>query len=242
MRGLVAGNRGRPEEGLVDLYRAHELRPGDANVLVEMNRFSQAAGLQHYERHLNRLIEVDPLSPQAHLLMAMHVYWSIHGPGGQVTASAQRAIQLAPDPSMLHIVAGWLMGASGFRAEAGTVLDRVRSHSNTQLAALGSFLSCALESDKEGALRATMREAEQTASNEFICFILAEAYARLDRGEDALRMLRAALRFGFINYPSLTTNDTLVQCLRDDPRYQALLFEIKPRWEGVVEWERGLVT
>ncbi len=85
VRGLVAATRGRPEEGLVDLYRAHELQPGDPNVRVELNRFSQAAGLRRCEQHVNRLVEVDPLSPQAHLLMAM--YYGRNG--GPVAASAR---------------------------------------------------------------------------------------------------------------------------------------------------------
>jgi serine/threonine protein kinase len=242
VRGLVACTRGRPEEGLVDLYRAHELRPGDVNVRLEMNRFSVAAGLQHSERHVKRLVELDPLSPQAHLMVAMHAYYAMHAPGGPVAASARRAIQLSPDASMLHTHAGWLIGASGLRSEAVAVLDRVRSHTSAQLAALASFLSCALEGDEEGALRAITREAEQTISNEFLYLIMAQAYARLGRGDDALRMLGAAVRLGFISYPCLTTSATLIQCLKGDPGYGALLSEIKPRWERVVDWERGLIS
>ena len=36
VRGLVAGSRGRPEAGLVDLHRAQTLHPGDANVALEL--------------------------------------------------------------------------------------------------------------------------------------------------------------------------------------------------------------
>jgi hypothetical protein len=97
VRGLVTCTRGRPEEGLVDLHRAHELRPGDVNVLLELNRFSVAAGLQHIERNVKRLVELDPLSPQAHLMVAMHAYYAMNAPGEPVAAAARRAIQLSPD-------------------------------------------------------------------------------------------------------------------------------------------------
>ena len=136
----------------------------------------------------------------------------------------------------------WLIGASGLRAEAVAVLDRVRSHTSAQLVALASFLSCALEGDDEGALSAITREAEQTISNEFLYLIVAQAYARLDRGDDALRMLREAVRLGFVSYPCLTTNATLVQCLKLHSGYAAILSEIKPRWERLVNWERGLIS
>lgn len=143
---------------------------------------------------------------------------------------------------MLHSHAGWLIGASGLRAEAVAVLDRVRSHVSAPLAALANFLSCAVEGDENGALRAITRDAEQTISNEFLYLILAQAYARLGRRDDALRMLDAAVRLGFISYAFLTTNVTLVQCLKGDPGYEALLSKIKPRWQRVVDCERGLIN
>ena len=54
----------------------------------------------------------------------------------------------------------------------------------------------------------------------------------------ALRALRAAVRFGFINYPSLA-DVTLARCLQEDPGYRALLAEVESRWNAVVEWESG---
>jgi hypothetical protein len=71
VRGLVAATRGQPEAGLVDLYRAHALHAGDANVLVEFCRYSLAAGLDA-RRFIDRLAAIDPLSPQSHLLQAMY--------------------------------------------------------------------------------------------------------------------------------------------------------------------------
>ena len=143
---------------------------------------------------------------------------------------------------MLHVHAGWLIGMAGLQAEAAAVMDRIRSGASPQHAALASFLWCALERDEEGAMRVAKPEMEQTISNEFLFLIMAQAYARLGRSDDVLRILRAAVRLGFINYPHLTTDAALVQCLKDDPEYHALLSAIKPRWQRVVDWERGLLT
>ena len=70
--------------------------------------------------------------------------------------------------------------------------------------------------------------------------MMADGYALLGRKDDAVLALRAAVRFGFINYPNLTAGGTLLESLRADPEYQALVSEVKPRWEAVVAWERGL--
>jgi TolB-like protein len=237
VRGLVAGTRGHPEEGLVDLYRAHELRPGDENVLLELCRFSLAAGLQRGERDVTRLVEIDPLSSQSHPMMAMHVHYRMSGSGEAVAAPARRADQLALPGSMLHTHSAWLIGVSGLRAEAGAILDRLGSP-GAQFEGWARLLSCALDGDRDGAQRVATREIEEGISNEFLCIILAQAYARLVRRDDALRMVQAAVRLGFINHPYLTTEAVLVQCLKGVPGYEALVSEIEPRWQRVVEWER----
>ena len=100
-----------PKQGLPDLYRAHELRPGDGNVLVEVSRFSLGAGsapLAADGGPAGRDRTVEPAGSLA---------------GGDVRplgftagrreaarhASARHASWL-PMPSMLHVGAAWLHG------------------------------------------------------------------------------------------------------------------------------------
>ena len=52
--------------------------------------------------------------------------------------------------------------------------------------------------------------------------------------------MRTAIDHGFINYPNLNEVDVFLEGLRSEPEFQALMAELKPRWEAVVEWERGL--
>ena len=44
---------------------------------------------------------------------------------------------------------------------------------------------------------------------------------------------------GFINYPFLAEHDPFLASVRPKPAFQALLAEIKGRWESVIAWERG---
>jgi serine/threonine protein kinase/tetratricopeptide (TPR) repeat protein len=237
VRGLVAGARGQPEAGLVDLYRAHTLHPGDANVLVELGRYSMSVGLD-CRKHVDRLVALDPLSPQTHLLVAM--YYGLYGPVEEAASPAYRAIELAPETSFLQVSAAWWLAVAGRRSDAVAVLDRIRSAASDLRGAMASFLRCALEGDQEGAVRAASLEMERAISNEFLWTMMAEGWGLLGRKEEAIRALRAAFELGFINYPSLHAGGAFLGDVRTERAYQALLLEMKPRWEAVVRWERGL--
>jgi Tfp pilus assembly protein PilF len=237
VRGLVAGARGQPEAGLVDLYRAHALRPGDTNVLLELCRYSLAAGLDA-KWHIDRLLAIDPLSPQSHLMVAM--YYGLYGPREQAAPLAHRSLELAPDASLLQVSAAWWIAVAGQPTEAVAILGRARRAAPDDLrGTFASFLECAFTGDADGARRIATFEMERVLSNEYLCLMLAEAYALLDRNDDAVRAMRAAVRLGFINHRHLTGDAPFLDGLRGDPDFQALLAEIQPRWEAVVEWERG---
>jgi hypothetical protein len=80
-------------------------------------------------------------------------------------------------------------------------------------------------------------EIEQAVTNEFFCLMMAQGHALLGRRDAAIRMLRAAIRLGFINYPGLTAEGSYLESLSSNPAFQALLAEVRPRWERVVLWE-----
>jgi serine/threonine protein kinase len=237
VRGLVHATRGRPEVGLIDLYRAHHLNPADANVLLEVCRYSLAAGLRNPKQFVDRLVAIDPLRPQSPLCLAM--YYGLHGPAELAAQPARRSIELSPEPSLLHCSAGVWLAIAGQRAEAAAIFDRLTAFKTDLRGTFASFFKCAIEGDADGALRVITPEMERSFSNEFLCLMIATGYAWLDRKDDAVRMLRAAVGLGFINYPHLTAS-ALAESLKTHREYEALVAAVKPRWEAVVAWERGL--
>ncbi|GMR22281.1 MAG: hypothetical protein BMS9Abin37_0618 [Acidobacteriota bacterium] len=72
VRGLVAGLRGLVERILEHLRRAHELQPGDANVLGELCRFSTAAGLRNHGALVDKFVRIDPLTPVTFLAVSLY--------------------------------------------------------------------------------------------------------------------------------------------------------------------------
>ena len=118
--------------------------------------------------------------------------------------------------------------------ETGSVL------AGTPMGSVMLFLKGALDGSAEEAVGHVTPEMERAMHNEFSTRFVADAYALLGYRDDALRWLRTTIDRGFINYPCLAAHDVFLENLRDDPEFQQLMVELKPRWEAVVEWERNL--
>ena len=238
LRGLVAGLGGRPEAALPDLHRAYGLSPGDANLLTELCRYSNTSGLRSHRTLVDRAVQIDPLTPITWLVVSTY-HW-VNGHTDDIAAAALRAVEMAPAASMLHVVGGWQVAAAGRRDDAVAILERVaRTAAGTPVAAGVRFLAAALTGSSAGALPAPDRM-RATLRNEFAACFMADAYALVGRTDDAIEWLRASIRYGLINYPFLTEHDPFLVPLRSDPRFQALMDEVKPRWESAVAWERSV--
>jgi len=236
VRGLVAGLRGQPERALPDLYRAHELAPSDAHMLAEVIRFSITAGLREIGPLVDRLLAIDPLT--AVTFLCVNGYHWANGNGKEAAAATRRAIELAPEPSMLHALAGWQIADGDFRDEGADILRRVaRAGAGTSLGTWSAFLVHALAGDHETAL-GLASALEGAVSNEIAAVHTAQAFALLGRDDDALRWLRTAIRLGFVNHPALTEHSPFLAGLRDHPEFRELMGTVKERWQALVEWER----
>jgi len=237
VRGLIAGLRGKPELALPDLYRALALAPNDANILTEVCRFSNVAGLRHHEALVNRAGEIDPLTPVTSLVFSTF-YW-LQGRRDEIAPAVRRAVALAPAPSMLHILAGWQMDAAGYRTEAADILrGAAEALAGSVLGSWASFHERALAADEAGAW-AHGAKLEAALRNEFAAIMMAEACALLGRRDDALRWLRTAIACGFVNYPYLNGHSTYLAGLREDAECRDLLHAVKGRWEGLIAWEQA---
>jgi len=239
VRGLVAGLRGRPEEALADIYRAHAMRPGDPNILGELIRFSMCAGLRHTMRYFEKVVRIDPLNPFRHLEKA---YLSaIYGPREEGAASARRLMELAPQVSMLHVYGSWPLAEAGFYEEAAERLGRAAMALEDNLhSALALFLKYCLEGSEAEALRIATPDMQASVHNDVACRMMADGFALLGRTDDAVRNLRNAIEHGFINYPYLNQGDPFLKAIRAEPAFQELMEELRPRWEALMEWERTL--
>jgi tetratricopeptide (TPR) repeat protein len=236
VRGLVAGSRGRQEEALPDLYLAHDLWPGDANILAELCRFSNTAGLRHHGVFVERIALIDPLTAISALVTS-----SYHWTGGRFeesVASCRRACEMSNPASMFPIMAGAQLAVAGRRTEASEILKKSADALNgTPLGREAAFLHYGLLGERDRALPFAP-PTDAAIQNEFAAMFTADAYAAIGRHDDAIRWVRNAVDHGFINYPYIAEHDPFLASVRGDPGLKPLLAKVKPRWEAVVEWER----
>ena len=233
VRGLVAANRGRQEEALPDLYRAQELWPNDANVLAELCRFSNTAGLRHHGVFVDRLAQIDPLSAITPLVRSS--YHRANGRFDEGVSFGRKAADMSPG-SMVPFLVAMHLASAGLREEGAALLERTATAlPGTALGDGASFLGYALRGDRERALEVST----PMIGNEFAAVFMAEGCMLTERPDDALRWIRRAIDHGFINYPFLTRHDPFLPALRSDARFVQMMAEVKPRWEAVVAWEES---
>jgi len=235
VRGLVSGARGRQEEALPDLYLAHEMWPVDANVLAEVCRFSNTAGLRRHGAMVELLGQIDPLFWLTDLVES-----SYHWTGGRLeeaVAPARRVCERAAPASMAPLMAGGQLAVAGRTHEAVDILGRAGALlEGTPLAREAWFMHHALRGDRGAALRFAP-VVDGVVQNEFAALFAADAYACLGLRDEALTWVRKAVSHGFINHPFLAGYDPLLEDLRGTVGFQSLLDEVRPRWEAVVAWE-----
>ncbi len=241
VRGLCAGLAGRRAEALVDVYRAAELLPDDPVVLTELGRFSNSSGLRHHWKYVEQISSTDPLNPLSALVVSSYRW--LNGPREEAAPPSRRAIELLPPnvASMLHVIAGAQIAEAGFRDEAIEILlgaaDKLENPAERTLAA---FSAHALRGDRSGALAHATPALEEAITNEFSARIAADGFALLGLEDEAMRWLRRSVEMGYLHWPNLAEGAVFLEDLRGSAAFQALLDEVKPRWEALIAWEETL--
>jgi serine/threonine-protein kinase len=240
VRGIVAAQRGDTESALEDLLRAHERQPGDFNIKGELMRFTQCAGLPSFAHLAEDETRVDPLTPITWLALSFSRH--INGRYAEVPEPARKIVELAVASSALQIYAAWYLASAGLRDEAIAILEPVGADlSGTVNGSWALFFMHALAGNADQALAEVTPELERAASFvEVFALAIADGFAAIERHEQAVAWTRTAVGCGFVNYPFLSRHDPFLATVRDDPRFQELLGEVKPRWEALVEWERSV--
>ena len=239
MRGMLASGRGDVEQTLADLYRAQQAWPGDGNVLVQLGRKSNASGLQGHGPWIERLKAVDPLWNIAGFVES--TYHSVNGRHAEAASIIRDVIVRTPGASPVHTCGAWQIAEAGHTDEALEILGRAAdTAAGTLIGSWALVLKAALEGDADAALEHGTPELHDRVRADHFVRTLADAYALAGLRDEAISWLRRAIGAGFTNYPCWTEHNPFVASLHDDPEFQEIMAELKPRWEALVEWERGL--
>jgi non-specific serine/threonine protein kinase len=236
LRGLVAAKRGELEVALRDLQKAYELRPSDAMVLAELNRYLWDAGKEQTERAraiLDKYLKIDPLTPFSwQQCVVPHI-----GAGRRVeaVAAARRVLELTEVGNPVRVYVGHDFVLLNMRAEAARIFEEEGAALGpTPYGSAALFLRSALKQDAKGAAENLTPQLQRAAFwTEFLAIWLADGFASLDHRDEAMYWLRKAVDRGFINYAYLAKLDPMLESLRADPEFKELIQQVQQRSQAL---------
>jgi eukaryotic-like serine/threonine-protein kinase len=235
LRGLVEAKRGNVESALVDLRKAYDLKPGDAMVAAELNRYVMTAGQELSETSRTIFADSVKFDPLAALNWAQGAWRYFNmGQFDECARAAQRILELTSVGNPARVYAGYYFTILDRRDEAIVILD-------AEAAALGDmpyglvalFLARGLRQDPE-APQAVKPQLEKAAFwTEYLALFLADGYSLIGQNGKAVEWIRVAVNRGFINYSYLTKLDPLLEGVKKDPEFATLMEQVHRRWQAV---------
>jgi TolB-like protein len=203
-----------------ELAAALASQPDHPNAL-DMSIFFAIAQchLDDAERLARRLIARDPLAVDPYRGLATALWFK--GQSAEAEATYRRMLAFSPGAESMHFRLALILISAGRPQEA---LHELESEPNSQWQAIGRVMaydSLGRRAEAQQQLALAMKEGSGWQ------YQLAQVFAHRGDRDSALRWLRGAKEAhdpGFLNYVKC---DPMLADLRSDPRYQALLAELK---------------
>jgi len=232
LRGAIEYQRGRVQEAVRHLKQAVSRDPTNPDSLIYLANCYLISGREPAARPLiQRLLEIDPLTPFNHLMPG----WAevVEGRLESGLGFYAKGYEMDPENPLARLFYAWNLAWNGRVDEAGSIIDLLAKHSpQSVLAQAGLLLKHALRGDRAGALKAVSGELEAAARwVEFLSRMMAQGYALIGLKDEALDWLENATRRGFINHPFLSRLDPFLENLRGERRFLRLMDEVRVRWE-----------
>jgi serine/threonine-protein kinase len=226
-------HRGDRERAHREIAVLRQEAPNQPSVVFAAAMFYRLDGL--YEKALaeyDHLLEINPRDVVLVSYSRGRVY-THQGLYDRAIVELERARSLEPDHPMVKTFLAVCYFNQGRVDEAQPLVEEVlhqHPHLEGVLPVLAWCLSARGEHDKARAL-ITDRVKEIAHADHDIAFWLSSFYSMEGLLDDALAWAQTAVRLGNENYP-LFAESRKLENLRRDPRGQALLAELKQRWEA----------
>jgi TolB-like protein/class 3 adenylate cyclase/Flp pilus assembly protein TadD len=203
-------------EGLSELQRAKEISPANpttndllARVIVYRGRMEEA------EDQARQAVELDPLSAAAQFTLGRVLFYA--GKLHEADAAGRKMAELQPSASSSH---RWQVLVAVQRGDGETALREAQLEPDESIRAFELALAQYVRGDRKAADAALADLI--TNSRDSLAYQIAEIYAMRHETDKAFEWLQVAFDNHDGGMPSLLV-DPLLQNLRDDPRYKALI-------------------
>lgn len=232
--GLARYKRGRMAEAIHFMEKARTLDPSDPEAAVYLNYWYGSVGRSEDMGPLvQQLIEGNPLDSITWWNSGWHAL--VNGdPDGAANFYRKMGL-MDPGNPLAPVCLGHALLRAGRDAEARDVLQPVSEQAPDHPFQWVAGLLCrGLPGIAGGAPDPPPSEIEKKLkADEFYSWWVAEGFGRLGNAERATHWLGNAMEKGFLNHPLLTGQNRLLDPIRGDGAFEALLAEIRIRWQAI---------
>jgi len=231
--GHVYGEEGREREAIRQGKQAVQLAPNDEIAWQVLAYSYYYAGLGELaEQEYRRVVELNPVPPQAHWMHARMLMYI--GRNSEAEDELRQILAKNPDQFKALAYLGALLYYEGKLDEAEPVLERAQRQSAASADATAEMMAAFLYASRHQRDKIAPRIFERVPSRVIDgdeAYWLGGIYALLGDRKNALLWLRRTEELGNVNYPWFT-RDKNFDSLRQDPKYQAIMADIRRRWEA----------
>jgi eukaryotic-like serine/threonine-protein kinase len=232
LKGLRANKAGDMAAAVGYLRRSADIEPSFDTLIWLSMLLAESGKFNEGERLAIRAREIDPLTPSTTAALGFICLYS-----GKLDAAltwAEKALELDPADAISLLCCGSILAQSGRRAEALAMFDKLATLNGGIWTSLGVTLAHGLRHDREATLDAALQMKVAT-TDEYYPLVLAEALALVEARDEAFAWLEIAIQRGFTNHPFLSRWDNLLESLRADARFTALMSRAEAQWRSLEE-------
>jgi tetratricopeptide (TPR) repeat protein len=184
---------------------------------------------------VHRLLDLDPLTPMYQGIPG-YVYL-MGGTFEKALAPFERSYDMDQGNPMIALSYGQCLALNERTQPAIEIFDALqRAVPDSFMARIGQLYKFALVGDSAAAARSVSPDVETIADWDlYHSWNLAQGFALLGDADRAFHWLERSITRGMLNYPLLSALDPFLESIRQTPRFQSLMADVRVQWESATD-------